>query len=423
MNTIQGVASGRYIPSPVNRTQVNQQTVVRRNRDVYVPSSAPLDTADEVQTKPLASAEQDLPTTQYSDKVMQLYESLKYDETFAKNDHRYCWDTPVAEQLAKELLLSDESTLNTLAKEIWTHRAEQNEFLIGYNKTHPKNPQKLQYLPPDYTGIVAEIKSKLHGSPQDKREMYVELDAFLARKAEKVPLADVERLLSGSAASLEKSVFQNFDERMDSVKNELENGFHEAGYSLDVDKAYQFALDTTTFTFSVTGGTDAENELMESIINTHPRENYKFDPLHTTLMALYGGRGNDLSYHPWRVDGLPSLFKDELLEKYGVATSVPDAYTDKMKQFIAAYRRCEMDKNMKQDYGFGVDDISYENGRIIGKTDEITKAIEDMGIDFMKKAGFAYIKLMGEYTGTPEFERAVFVFENGEFKLTYEQVE
>ncbi|MDE7218004.1 MAG: hypothetical protein K2O45_00010 [Oscillospiraceae bacterium] len=353
----------------------------------------------------------------YSSKVLSLYEQLKNDETWINNKRKHCLYNSNARELAKELFLSDTQSLETLAKEIWIYRAENNQFRAenGY-------ADRLHYLPKDYTGIVDEIKGKLLcGSSQEQAEVFTEIDAFLARKAKRERLTDVERLLSGFAAEHEKATWQNFDERMDSVENLIKDQFNEAGYSFDVNKKYQFYLDTKTFTFSVTGGTAKENELIANAINTHPRESYKFDPLHTALMAMYGSRREDLSYNPWQTSTLPSLYGDELLQKYGTATDVSASYTKKMRQFIAAYQMHELDDNMKWKYGFGVDDIVYANGRFEGKTEAAAKYLSQFGDDFMVETGYAYRDLLNKYTGTPEFESAVFVFENGKFKLTYEQ--
>lgn len=65
------------------------------------------------------------------------------------------------------------------------------------------------------------------------------------------------------------------------------------------------------------------------------------------------------------------------------------------------------------------------DGQWIGKTDEITQLIESMNkyADWDKQIGDAYRNLMREYTGTPVFEKAIFVFINGKLQLTYEEWE
>ena len=66
-----------------------------------------------------------------------------------------------------------------------------------------------------------------------------------------------------------------FDEKMQSVGQTIRDGFQESDLNLDIDKEYQFYLDTTTFTFSVKGGSEEENRRMEELINANSRESYK----------------------------------------------------------------------------------------------------------------------------------------------------
>lgn len=380
----------------------------QKGKEIGAGESLPADEASDLKESPAAM---------YGDKAVALYELLKQDQSFANNSWRHCTSNPVARELAKEVLLSDHSTMEIFAKELWIKRAQENQFRIENNYL-----DNLYYLPKDYTGVVDEIRSKLaSGSEDDITEILSEYDAFLSRKAKQERLTDVERLLSGFAESHEKSTWQNFDERMESVQNLIKKDFNEAGYSFDANKTYQFYLDTKTFTFSVTGGTEDENALIANAINMHPTESYKFDPLHTTLMALYGSRREDLSYNPWQINSLSNSYKDNLLKKYGVATDVPANYTKKMKQFIAAYQMHELDSNMKCRYGFGVDEISYMNGRLEGKTERAREYLAKLDDEIIREMGAAYRNILGKYTGTPEFESAVFVLENGKFKITYEQ--
>lgn len=371
--------------------------------------------SEEAPVEPSA-AEDDSLAGKYTDKALELYEKLKQDETFLNAaPSRNSGVTPDSRELVKEIILTDDALVESLAKEIWIYRAENNQYMMKIN-----HPEWLMRLPPDYTGIVDELRSAmLCGSEEEQVSVCSQFDGFLAGKAKRERLTDVERLLSEFAEKCEKVTWQSFDERMEPVRDLMEKELQDAGYSLELDKTYRFYLDTETFTFSVTGGSEETNKLLADVINTHPIQTYKFDPLHTALMALYGSRREDLSYNPWQTDYLPKLYRDELLKQYGVASDVPDEYVKKMKQFMAAYQMSEIDKGMKWQYGFGLDDISYGGGTFTGKTEEIANDIRDMGNDFMKETGYAYQSTLKDYTGTPEFKEAVFVFENGKFRITY----
>jgi len=368
---------------------------------------------------------------QYSDEVVRIYEQLKVDESWTGTSGRltdgFC---VTARELAKELLLSDDGLLESMAKGLWIQRAEHNQECIKNNE-----PERTLHLPKSYQEIAGAIKQILTGTAPDHMDMYGDflvpdseihsymepidgvyskLNSFLVHKAEKEPLSDVERLLSKDAAQVERFIWKNFDGQMKDIQDKINGQLDQSGFSLDIDKEYQFYLNSD-FTFSVEGGTDEQNKMIAGALNTHPRENYKYDPLHETLMAIYFSRPDDMSFSPWRVGDI----SNELLQRYGITSNISNSYTKKMRQFLSAYEWHEMDRNMKYMYGFGVDDIYLDNGNIVGKTDKVTKLIEKMDADFMKETGLAYIKIKSEYTETPEFSEPVFVFKNGKFQLTY----
>ena len=91
-----------------------------------------------------------------------------------------------------------------------------------------------------------------------------------------------------------------------------------------------------------------------------------------------------------------------------------------MKHFLSAYEWHEMDRSMRHNYGFGINDIYLSNGKLTGKTDEITKLIEKMDIEELKEISHAFANIQDRYMGTPEFFEPVFVFKDGKFQLTYE---
>ena len=150
------------------------------------------------------------------------------------------------------------------------------------------------------------------------------------------------------------------------------------GARVDPSKTYSFHLDTSNFTFSVTGGTDKENWMMANIINSSKN-------LLETLSALYGHRREDGQYNPWVIEESP--YKNELLQTNGVA-SVSNEYMEKMKSLFPAWNQWLQNNYLKERYGFGLDDIEYKgNGTFVGKTDEITELIASMGTDFIKYGG------------------------------------
>lgn len=363
----------------------------------------------------------------YSAEFQRLYGLLKQDKDYAayldqclKYNAGTAGPNTACDQLFKEYVLSDDKRMEEFAKYTWTANAKIAANHMEWNRTHPNLPVRVENIPPDYTTYLNEFRQKLHGSQQSIHDAYLSYNSFMISKARTERLTEEERFMFPAAANYERANWQNFDEKMQPVGESIQEGLSQSGFALDVDREYQFYLDTATFTFSVKGGTEEENSRIAEIINANPKESYAFNPLKTTIYALYFHRQTDLRYNPWLVSNTGA--NREQYEKYGIA-DVSSDYAKKMSQYLAAYRRCVMDHNLRERFGFGIDDISYRNGRWQGKTAEITEFIEDMDKngDWSKQIGDAYRNLMNDYTGTPVFSEPVFVLKNGKFQVTYEE--
>ena len=380
---------------------------------------------------------------EYSDEVMRLYELLKQDTEYvaraAQTEYIYMgdWDYPVRDQLAKELLLSDHDLLEEFAMYTWGLDVENNLADMEWNAMNPEPhlQHRLVDVEPTYEDRIDNIKNKLiYGGKSGFDDVFSSLEGYLRKKALYQRLTEVEHLVFPLAAATERNEWYTFEERMKPVVDEVKNAFSSAGLAFDSSQNFQFYLDTNTFTFSVVGGTEEENKVFASVLNTNPTENYLFNPYETTINAMRFSRPDDMSYTPWELDSRSGnrfaqynakfFNMDESIRKYGIA-DVSANYTAKMNQLSAAYRRDAMDDNLHRRFGFGIEDFSYVDGQWIGKTDEITKLIESMNkyADWDKQIGDAYRNLMREYTGTPVFEKAIFVFINGKLQLTYEEWE
>lgn len=378
---------------------------------------------------------------EYSDEVMRLYELLKQNEEYvaqAKKDTQIPttdWDYPIRTQLVKELLLSDHELMEEFAMYTWEHDIEQNLYYMECNATINTNYSLIE-VERSYEERINNIRNKLHcGGEGGIKDVFTSLEGFLRRKASCTRLTEVEHLVFPMAASNERAEWYTFEERMKPVMDEVKKTFANAGLVFDSSKNYKFYLDTSGFTFAVTGGTEEENALFASVLNTNSTSGHVgLNPYKTTINAIRFARPDDMSYTPWELNSRSGnrfaefnakfFNMDKSIRKYGTA-EVSANYTAKMNQFLAAYRRDTMDDNLHRRFGFGIEDFSYVDGQWIGKTDEITQLIESMNkyADWDKQIGDAYRNLMREYTGTPVFEKAIFVFINGKLQLTYEEWE
>ena len=329
-------------------------------------------------------------------KIDSLADKLKQDSSFVEDKRRAFYNNPVGRELAKEMILSDEGLQDEIAKNIWKGLTD---IAPGY-----------AYVPPSWKDI--DVKAMLLSpNEQDQFRVFTNYEVVLFNKAA-FGLSDTEKLLSARVEEASFSAAATFDEKMDRIFDKVRAEFEANGLTFDESKSYAFSLDTSVFKFSVSGGTDAENTLIEKVLN---KNDYTGQNLLNTLSAVYSHRQENGSFLPWIADGARS---QEAVLTYGV-TSVSKDYAKQMDQLFSAWDRCRMDESLKEQYGFGVDALAYQGGKLIGKTPEAQAVIDADEWDFMKKTGYAFISNTKSYTGTPEFSQPLFVYENGKFQTTY----
>lgn len=341
----------------------------------------------------LVSSTSRSPATQA--KIDALTEQLKQDTSFSKNKHRLFLDHPVGQELATETILSDEKLQEQVAKCIWdTMRSVKG------------------YVPPSWKDI--DVRAMLLSSDElTRKEALSGYYSALLNKAVTVGLNDTEKLLSADLERTSNCTSSTFDQKMNQIFDKVRAGFKANGMVFDENKSYEFYLDTEVYRFSVVGGSDEENALIEKVLNT---SNYSVDNLLDTLSAISNHRQEDGAYLPWIANILGCK---DAVPLFGVV-SVSVDYAEKMEQLYPAHDRFRMDRDLKAQYGFGVDDLSYSGGKIIGKTPAAQAVIDNDEGDFMKKTGYAFINLTKRYTGTPKFTDPIFTYHDGKFQTSYQ---
>lgn len=328
-------------------------------------------------------------------RIKALAEQLRQDTSFSQYKRRNFINHPVGRELAAELILADEGLQEKIAKQMWetlSWTAHQRE------------------LPPSWRDI--NVKAMLLSSDElAQNSVLSSYGVVLNDKAATVGLNDTEKLLSAKAEEVDYAN-STFDQKMNRIFDKVRQEFEANGMTFDENKSYSFDLNTSEYRFIVSGGTDEENALIEKVLNT---SNYAEDNLLATLGAIRNHRQEDGAYVPWMVD---SLRCKDAIPIFGIV-SVSEDYVQKMDQLYSAYDYCRMDKELKAQYGFGVDALDYRGGRIVGKTPEVQMVIDNDEGEFMKKTGYAYINLIKNYTGTPEFSEPIFIYQNGKFQTTY----
>lgn len=353
----------------------------------------------------VTASSQKAPLTNEEQEVERLTALLKEDKAFCENPHRNFYNHPLAQKLVMAMILANERFLAQLA----------TNFGVSI-------PQMKDMLNSEDGQTIAQVDLAYHN--------------MLVSKAQSEGLTETETLLSGHLEWVNFIEQSSFDQRMESIKQDIDQALQEKGMNLDHSKSYSFSLDTSNFTFSVSGGTDEENAMISDIINSS-------ENLVQSLSAMYGHKKED-------------------------GQMVSEAYTDKMSKLIPAYNQWSVENYMQERYGFGMDDIEYKGGyTIVGNTQEITDQINSMGSDFIifgggellvnvdrvlrTKYGFGLHEV--DFTGdeklvgrtkevqsliaqggadlyedikhppkvdVPVFDNPVFTLENGQFKAVYE---
>ena len=337
-----------------------------------------------------------LSQTDWQAKIDSLVSNLQNDSSFDNASWNYM-SHPTARELAKTLILSDPELQKQIAE----------EFSKGS---------------PTASDIVSVLCSRDEAAIT---QVLFRFENVMVSHAKTCGLTETEKLLSSRLEQMDFYAHATFNDRMDSVLQDIQDEFRKNGLEFDASKSYEFVLDTESFTFKVSGGTEQENSLIEKVVNTTNilGHSYEKDNLGVILNNLINHRREDGSYNPWIVDSirLTPEQKESEFGKYGVAET-PDGYTEKISSLSTAYRWYCLDQRLQKEYGFGVDDLVYLGGeKIVGKTPEITKAIRENYANFMNKKGDAYIDLLSEYQGTPTFDSPVFTLEGGKFHVTYSE--
>lgn len=359
-----------------------------------------LQAADSPRTPAISESHQDtVSQDDWQAKIESLVSELQNDPSF-NTARREFMSNPTARELASTLILSDPELQKQVAEK------------LSKGSGSP---------------TASDIVSVLYGRDQHAiTQVLCGLDKVMVERAKTCGLTETEKLLSIRYEQMEFSSHATFNDRMDSVLQDIQDEFCKNGLEFDPSKSYKFVLDTESFTFKVSGGTEQENSLIEKVVNTTNLFGHSYDKNHVgdILNNLVHHRREDGSYNPWIVDSihLTPAQKESEFSKYGIADT-PDAYTEKMSSLPTAYRWYCLDQGLQHQFGFGVDDLVYLGGeKIVGKTPEITEALHKNYASFMNKTGFVYIELLSEYQGTPTFDSPVFTLEGGKFDVTYSEV-
>lgn len=274
--------------------------------------------------------------------VERLADLLRQDELFSQRHHSFTLYQP-EQRLASAMIMADADVQAQIAKKLSVSIPKMQSMLQGNNE-------------------------------RDRGQVLLYYQHVLASKANAGKLTETEKLLSSDLERVNLGAQRTFDGKMEGIYEEISQEFQKHGLSLDDSKSFAFSYDASTRCFSVTGGTDEENNLVERVINYENQIEGKFN-----LTRVFS-----------------ALCKHRNIE-------VDEESSRKLQQLFIADDKLGHDNYLKNRYGFGWEDIEHVgNGVFIGKTDEITKTIKDLGESFIMYGGGSFLseihsKLISQY--------------------------
>lgn len=361
-----------------------------------------------------------IPSQEYlNKKIESLKSALQADSVFMNDKFRYYSSHPLGRELASTMIMADQDLQDQVAKALWDSTASSNQF----RSRNPDVYGPVQSIPLDWReyDIPAMLQS---GNKYTEDQVFSAFSSVLNRRAQTTGLTETERLLAKSHADTESAVLSNFHEKMQPVMSRIKEEFQSHDLTFDQSKTYEFSLDTSDFTFSVSGGTEEENRLIENVVNRCNIMGHSYDEnnLGKIMYNLQYHRRDDGAYNSWSLAGsaLNAETKQDEINKHGIGKTSKE-FEEKMTLLPMAFSRYLLDQHLKKDYGFGFDDVVYLGGhKFTGKTPEVSEIIEKEGYNFLKEKGFSYIDSLKEYKGTPTFQEPVFSLSNGRFQVAYD---
>jgi len=176
------------------------------------------------------------------DKISELESALRNNPDFADNKHREFISNPLGRELASTMILSDPDLQIQITEKMFGEVSKSSiNSMLSMLQSHER-----------------ELSNQVLCS----------FDSVMVEKAKTIGLTDTEKLLSIRYEQIDFASHATFNDKMASVLQDIKEAFDKEGLSFDSSKYFQFYLNTETFTFSVSGGTEKENDLIEQVVNT-----------------------------------------------------------------------------------------------------------------------------------------------------------
>jgi hypothetical protein len=320
---------------------------------------------------------------------------------------------------------------------VWTHNDEAwrdtPNGLMFFNDAHSRSMDGRQFRPlkgshTDYDlvsiwnnmGDLLEPTNSVN--EQLGRDLEFHLRSFLGLKMRAEGLSEAERAFYPRFVDMEERFGPDatFGNRMTSVADYVNMRFSEARQQLNSGERFTFRFNSN-FSFNVSGGTGNNAEFMQGIFN-----NAGGWLLSHVIDVLFLHRGENGEVPPWLATNHEHDLWRIVAEDRGLGfIQASQDFLDELERVRSAYARKLTEDWMQERFGFGLDDLIYEDGVLSGRTQEITDVINNNRVfeQILYESRTKLCASIYDALNTPSEQDLSFisiVFENGVFSISHQ---
>ena len=315
--------------------------------------------------------------------IDRLVQSLKANEEFmrASNDrgvwHNSLYKFDEWRELGLHLIkgLSSED-YELLQKMLWTSIAEvhqihrDNRHLADMPTLLPLKSSHRQY---DLISIWNNMGASINTTAGVMGEaLRGTVTRFFNFKMRTEGLSDVERVFLPHIAQMEERFGPDatFGNRMSSVADYVNMRFSEAQQQLRSGERFTFNFNSN-FSFNVSGGTGNNAEFLQGVFN-----NAGGWLLSHIIDVLFLHRGENGEVPPWlATDHEHDIWRIVAVDRGVGFIQASEKFLEELEKIRSAYARKLTEQWLQEQFGFGLDDLIYEDGVLSGRTQEIDNVV------------------------------------------------
>jgi len=319
-----------------------------------------------------------------------------------------------------------------LQKMLWTaiarthepqwHNEDARNFGVPVNKWQSKLNRELPLKNnhQDYNLVDMWNGVGLKNSELMEFTMYNTVTMFFMLKASAGYLDDnIRTFLPQVRFGEDSGPDATFENRMASIAEYVNQQFKEAQRTLTATDRFSISLNSN-FTFNVRGGSRDSNEFLQDVLN-----NAGGWLLTRVLDSIFNHRGENGEVPSWLESTGTVDFWRILAEDFGMGfIEASDEYLEWIDRLWTARARKQTDEWLFEEFGFGLDDLTFSNGRLSGRTQEITDVInsDDRFEQYLlSRRTLQSASIVDALRTPPDLDLSFIniIFEDGRFSIIY----